>query len=296
MNCEDVRRRLAELELGDLDAEPARDAEAHLAGCGACRESRERTARVLGALRAAARVAPSTERRLAAVQKMTLAAASASSPRFRPAPWIAAGAFLLALGAGFLLRDPAPRFEVLSLTGRVDRLDRRSGEWRPLSVGEQAGPGDRVVCAPGARVELGLPGGDGLLSIDPETSVDLVGGARAALDRGRLTAVRSGSGGRPFRVTDTANNYVEIRAGRVEIGLREVVALVAGSSERREGGSLVPAPQSRKAARLRVRVIEGQADLGGSHEQRLLVREGQEGTFDFGGQPSALPFRDEGGR
>lgn len=284
MNCEEALRRLSERELGDLDAEPARALDAHLASCPSCAGERILAARVVAALRTATPAAPSTERRLAAVAAMSRAAGPVR-PR-RILPYAAAAGFLAALAAGLLLRETARSFRVLEVIGRADRLERREGGWRPLAAGDEVFAGDRLVThAEGAVL---LEGPAGRIRLDASSSVDVVGRGRVTLDRGSLRAERGPSSSGALRVTDTANNFVELVDGAVEAGLQEVAALVAGSTERREGGAVIPAARTQKVSRLAVRVVTGEADLGGSHEQRLRARAGQSGTFDFSGQPSAF--------
>lgn len=284
MNCEEALRRLSERELGDLDAEPSRELDVHLASCPTCAGERILVARVVTALRTTPPAAPSTERRLLAVAAMSRVAEPAR-PR-RIVPYAAAAGFLLALAAGLLLREPARAFRVLEVGGRADRLERREGGWKPLAAGDEILAGDRLVThAEGAVL---LEGPAGRIRLAASSSVDVVGRGRVTLDRGSLRAERGPSSSGTLRVTDTANNYVELAGGAVEAGLREVAALVAGSSERREGAVVIPPARAQKVSRLAVRVLEGEADLGGSHDQRLRARAGQSGTFDFSGQPSAF--------
>ena len=85
-DCDDVRPRLTELALGDLDAEPAREVRTHLARCAACRAEEATAARTLGLLKAV--LPPSTERRLSAVRAMGEAREAAPSRR----SWVFAAA------------------------------------------------------------------------------------------------------------------------------------------------------------------------------------------------------------
>src|SRR5262249_51221512 len=102
MICSDVRKLLPDLALGDLDAEPAAQLSAHVKGCDACRAESEALGRTVGALRAPKPVAPSTERRAAAVAAMARAHADLSERiltrrSMRWVPLAAAAAFLLAV-------------------------------------------------------------------------------------------------------------------------------------------------------------------------------------------------------
>ncbi len=288
MMCTDVRKRLPELVLGDLDAEPAAEVGAHLASCESCRAAQAALARTLTLLKSPAALPPSTERRSAAVAAMARAHAEQAErllvrPRRRWAPWVAAAAAFLVLVVAPQLRLRGGSMDVASLNGRADRLDRSSGTWHPLAVGEKVGIGDRLVTQPGCVVELAA--GPHRLWLDQETSIDLVGVLSVALDRGRI-CVRAGEAAtEAIRVSDTANNLVQVRSGRIEIGLREVQAMVGGSREFR-GETLLPAARTQISRRLAVRVGEGVAELRGSDDQRLRASGGQTGTFDFGGKPS----------
>lgn len=291
MICEEAIRRMSDLELGELEAGAVRELELHLRDCGGCRGERDRTARVLGSLRSVTPAAPSTERRLAAVAAMTRESSTIPAVRrSRVVPLAAAAAFLLTLAGTLFLLEPAEAFRAVSVDGRVDRFDRVAGEWKALIATDVVKSGDRIVSQAGGRVRL--EGAGGRIELEPETSLDVVGPRRITLDRGRLAATCSSGEGAGLRITDTANNFVELKEGALRASLREVVALVAGSSERREGASQLPPARSQSVHRLSVRIVLGEADLGGSHDQRLRARAGQEGTFDFGGQPAAAPARD----
>lgn len=289
MMCSDVRKRLPELALGDLDAEPAAEISAHLSGCAPCRGARETVARTVTLLKAPPCLSPSTERRSAAVAAMVRTHAEQAErlltrPRRRWAPWIAAAAGFLVLVIAPQLRLRGGSMDVASLTGRADRLDRSAGTWHPLAVGERVAVGDRLVTQTGGIVILSAS--SHRLWMDQDTSIDLVDALAVALDRGRLF-VRAGDGAvDPIRVSDTANNVVQVRSGRVEIGLRDVQAMVGGSRESRQGETVLPAARTQVSRRLTARVAEGVVELRGAQDQRLRATSGQSGTFDFGGQPS----------
>lgn len=289
MTCTDIRKQLPELALGDLDVERAAAISGHLSGCADCRAAKEKITRALGLLRTAAPVPPSTERRSTAVQAMARAHAEASEallrrPRRTWAPWIAAAAAFLVLLAAPQFRTRSWSLQVASLSGRADLLDRSTGIWRPLMLSEKVRVGDRLVTQPGARVEL-VSGGNRVF-LDQETAIDLVDVQALALDRGRL-CVNAGAGSpEPLRISDIANDVVRVPEGRVEISLRDAQAIIAGSQESRGGEAHLPAARSETSRRLVARVDRGVADLRGTQDQRLRAGVGQQGTFDFGGQPS----------
>jgi len=289
MTCNDARKRLPELALGDLDSELAAALAGHLSACDACRASQSAMARTVSLLKSSAPLPPSTLRRSAAVAAMARAQSEQAErllvrPRRRWGPWIAAAAAFLVLVGVPQLRPRGGSMDVASLRGRADRLDRSSGTWQPLAVGEKVAIGDRLVTQPGCVVELSA--GPHRLWLDQETSIDLVDALGVALDRGRLCILAGASAPEPIRVSDTANNLVQVLSGRVEIGLREVQGLVAGSRESRKGEAVLPAARTQVSRRLEVRVGDGVAELRGSQDQRLRASSGQSGSFDFGGQPS----------
>jgi len=296
MTCTDIRKQLPELALGDLDAEPAAAIAAHLAACADCRVARQTIERTVGVLRSAAPASPSTLRRSAAVAAMARAHAERaetllSRPRRTWVPWIAAAAAFLILVAGPLFHTRSWSLQVASLKGRADLLDRSTGTWRPLAASEKVRVGDRLVTQSGAIVEL--VAGPHHVWIDQETSIDLVDVLALALDRGRLCVAVDGHVGESLRISDISNNVVRVPEGRVEVSLRDVQAMVGGSHESRERQPVLPAARTESSRRLVARVDRGLAELRGAQDQRLRAAAGQQGTFDFAGQPSTagLPER-----
>jgi hypothetical protein len=290
MMCTDFRKLLPEAALGDLDAEPAAQLAAHLSSCADCRTAQASISKTVSRLRSAAPASPSTERRSAAVAAMARAHAELAEKKLlvRPrrvwAPYVAAAAaFLLLVGAP-LFRQRSWSLHVASLQGHADLLDRSTGTWRPLSAGGKVRVGDRLVTQPGARVEL-VSGGNRVW-VDQETSIDLVDIAALALDRGRLCVSADGTAGEPLRISDLANSVIRVPEGRVEVSLREVQTMVAGSRETREGQAVLPPARTEVSRRLVARVDRGAAELLGSQEQRLRAQTGQSGTFDSGGRPA----------
>jgi hypothetical protein len=284
MTCNDVRKLLPDLALGDLDAEPAADVMAHLKECGSCRAESGALERTVGALRSAAPVAASTERRAATVAAMARAHADLSERLLtrRPLPWAplaAAAAFLLAVVGALTVRAPGAVFSVASLGGQARIFDRQTGEWRTAAEGEKISVGDRVVTVPRARARLA--GGATEIVLDQDTWLEIVGPRRVTLDRGRVMA---SSGTNELVVTDMANNCVRV-TGRVEITVREVTGIVAGAFESRKGDQRLPAPKTVVEKSLVVRVESGEASLDGAREQRLRARAGEEGKFEAGGKP-----------
>src|SRR5262245_37826792 len=227
MICADVRKLLPDLALGDLDAEPAAAAAAHLKECASCRAESGALGRTVGALRAATPVAASTERRAAAVAAMARAHADLSERLLtrRPRPWAplaAAAAFLLAVVGALTVRAPGP---VFSLSGTARIFERETGGWRTAQNGEKVAVGDRVVTGTGTRGRL--TGGATDIILDQDTWVEIFGPRRVSLDRGRVLASSQGS---ELVLTDIENNSVRV-TGRVEISVREVKVLVGGSLE-----------------------------------------------------------------
>jgi hypothetical protein len=288
MTCDDVRRHLPELALGDLDAEPARRVEEHLRACAGCRGERAALSGAAAALRGSAPVAPSTERREAAAVAMARAHAEQAEamlarPRRRWLPWAAAAAALVAAAALLLPREGAV---YVAASGTADRCPAATGLWAPLRPGDALRPGDRL------RGEARLSVEGGSVALEPGTLVSVLKGGRLSLDQGRVRVELGAGARRPVTVSDTGNNSVTLRRGTMEVGLLEVKASVLRFEEEKGGGRTAPgAPRTESAQRLVVRVADGEADLGGSHEQRLRIQAGQEGRFTIDGQPSTHPVQ-----
>jgi hypothetical protein len=278
MKCDDVRGRLPELALGDLDAEPARKVELHLGSCAVCRAERDALARTAGLLRAPA-PAPSTRRREAAVAAMARAREEVMRPRGRRGAWVAAAVALVA-AAAFVLRPTPTAYTAVS--GSAELYRAATGRWAPLAAGDVLRPGDRL------RGDAKLAVEGGWVALESDGAVAVLPEGRLSLERGRLRAELGEGALRPLVVTDTGDNSVSLRRGRLEAALQPARGGVAGAAETRDGASRLPAPRMETALRLWVRVTEGEADLGGSHEQRLRLKAGQDGTFSIDGQPSAV--------
>jgi len=290
MNCSDVLKLLPELALGDLDAEPAAGVAAHLRTCEACRAENDALGRTVNLMRVTQPVSPSTERRTVTVAAMARAhAAEAPRRSLSWAPWATAAAFLLAVVAALSSRTGGPAFSVAQVSGRALLLERRTGVWRPVSAGEMISVGDRLVTEPGGFVRLSADGAE--LSLDQDSSFDVVAPRRVTLDRGRVLAVVSGPSAEPLIVTDTANHSAVVK-GRVELALREVTGLLAGSVESRNQPPILPPARKEVRRHLVARVAEGEVRLNGSEDQRLHAAAGQEGTFTFVGQPATAPLED----
>jgi hypothetical protein len=289
MTCTDIRKQLPELALGDLDVERSTAISGHLSSCADCRAAKEKINRAMSFLRAAAPVPPSTERRSVAVAAMARAHAEQSEallsrPRRTWAPWIAAAAAFLVLLAAPQFRARSWSLQVASISGRADLLDRSTGTWRPLTAAEKVRVGDRLVTQPGTVVELVSAGHR--VWLDQETAIDLVDVLALALDRGRVCVSVSAPSDEPFRISDIANDVVRVPEGRVEISLRDVQARVAGFHQSQGGEAHLPEARTETSRRLVARVDRGVAELRGTQDQRLRAVVGQQGTFDFGGQPS----------
>ena len=284
MECSEVRVLLSEAALGDLDAGPARQVADHVRGCEPCRAAQATTTSTLAALRAAPETAPSAARREAVVRSMSRAQGAGESRRtwFR---WAAAAAvFVVAIVALLVVRaERGFEFRVANVSGRVELLERSTGLWRAVAAGDTARAGDRLVTQAGGIALLDL--GPGAVHVEADSSLDFVSGRRIVLDRGRVSVEVQGS--RDLVISDTANNTLTIRTGRVEVGLREVKGKkVAASHEERGKAPFLPEAVEEVSRLLDARVVEGEADLDGSLRQRLHVVAGQVGTFNFHGQPS----------
>ena len=296
MKCAEVRKLLPGMALGDVDAEVARAAGEHAAGCEACRAERVSIDATVAALGSADVVAPSSERRQAAVAAMAQARADeVERLLLRPRrPWIAIGsiaAVLLVSVAAFLFVSPAGvEFRVAEVLGRADLYRPDEERCVTLKQGDVVRSGDRVITQGRARVRLDLS--PGTLFVDQYTSIAITRSGRIVLDSGRLYAEMKDPAVRPLVITDTANNSISLREGRMEAATRPVTYLVGSSREDRHGKADVPAPREEVSRRLVARVVEGAVDLGGAHDQRLRATAGEEGTFDLNGQPATSPMGD----
>jgi hypothetical protein len=293
MTCSDVRKALSGLALGDLDAEPAAEVHAHLKSCPECRAEEAAIGRTLGALRRAAPVAASTERRSAAVSAMLRAHGDQAEKllvRPRSVAWIplaAAAVFLLVVVAALNLRGGGTPFTVATVTHGANFRDRESGDWRPVLEGMTFSAGDRLVTEKGCKMRL--TSGTAELLLDEETEVDLVAPRRFTLEAGRVMAVAPAS--EVLIISDRANNGVRV-AGRVEVSLREIKASVAGSKEVKGQKPVIPEPTTLIKKSIVARVEKGEVALDGDRGQLLRAAAGQQGTFTFGGKPETAPLED----
>ena len=273
--CDKIRPRLTELALGDLDAEPAREIRDHLALCAACRVEESAAARTLGLLKST--VPPSTRRRVAVVRAMAEARPAAPSRR----AWVFASAAAVLVASGSLVwiaSSPSAGLRAAAVVGGADVFRLSAGRWTPLVPGDRLYPGDRVVAAGGGEVRLE---GQGMsIVLESATTVGLAAGDRIALERGTLRVETSGA--RPVKILDTMNNLVTVWVGLAAIRLRDVRVL--GTIET-QGEDAPPPPREVTTQRLSLKLAAGEADLDGSHGQRLRVTSGQEGGFEVDGRP-----------
>jgi hypothetical protein len=293
MTCSDVRKALSGLALGDLDAEPAAEVQAHLKSCAECRTEEAAIGRTLGALRRAAPLAPSTERRSAAVAAMLRAHGDQAEKllvrrSFSWFPLAAAAAFLLVVVTALTLRGGGTVFTVAKINGSAKLLDRGAGISHPVVDGTTIAVGDRLVTQPGGRVRL--VSGSTELFLDEESSVDFVGPRRVMLDGGRVLAITPTSD--VLVITDIANNAVHI-SGRVELSLREVKGgNIGGTREVKGQTPMIPEPITVFKKSLVARVEQGEIALDGERDQRLRASAGQQGMFTYRGQPETAPLKD----
>ena len=272
MKCSEVRRLLPELALGDLDVEPARRAEGHLAGCAACRSEFDSVGRAAAALRRAAALAPSTERRDRVVEAMARAASEPPAARRRTRrAWVlgtaAAGALVAAAAALAVGRiSGSDEFRVAAVSGRAIVV-RADGSSEALRAGAVVVPGERVVTEAGGAVTFEL--GRGTLRLGEDASVTLASFRKLVLDRGDVRVDLGERLREALVVTDLGSNFVAIRRGRVEAGIREVKGLVGAAQEGRgEGEAHLPGAQASAPAR-RLVVLRADGDVDGSYQWRL---------------------------
>lgn len=232
MNCTEVRERLSEWALGELDVEPKRALDEHLASCAGCRAEADRAAKTLGILRGVPAIETAESRRDRAVGAMAREHADAAErillrPRRRGLWLVAASAAVLVLGlataAYFLyLRPPTFELRVAEVRGRAQV--QRDGVWQPLTPGTIVRAGDRIVTERETVIALAYDGGR--IYVNQNASLAFARGRRIDLERGELCGeVTSGT----LQIRTLGNDALVVRGGRFEAGLRETVALVLGS-------------------------------------------------------------------
>lgn len=233
MNCTDVRERIEEWALGELDVEPRRALEEHLASCAACRAESERATKTLGMLRGLPALETAEARRDRAVEAMAREHADAAArillqPRRRSRLWIAAvAAAVLVVGlanAGFFLYIKPRSFELSVAEVRGKAQFQRDGVWQAVMPGARLRAGDRLITERETVVALAWDGGR--VYVNQNASLAFVRGPRIDLERGELFGeVTSGT----LQIRTVGNDALVVRGGRFEAGLRETVALVLGS-------------------------------------------------------------------
>ncbi|GEM_PF-3220479 len=235
MKCKDVLDLLPAYTLGELDAEPRRGIEDHLANCGSCRDEGERRARALSAMRSLPALETAEARRDRAAEAMAREHADRVqgillSPR-RRRRWLAgaaAAALLAALVGGgawtWIRGRDSCSLRVVEVRGRAQCF--RNGAWRPVHPGMRIESGDRIVTGAESvlSAELHIGGrAAGTLHLNQNTSLLVSGDRTLDLERGEICgAVVRG----PLHVRAVGNDTVTVRSGRFESGLRETVALV----------------------------------------------------------------------
>jgi hypothetical protein len=202
-------------------------------------------------------------------------------------PWATAAAFLVALAGALTVSGSSTAFTVVSVSGRAELRDRDTNLWRPVLGGMPVGVGDRVLTQPGCKVRL--VGGATEIVLDQDTAIEVTRPRRVGLDRGRMMAASPEA--EALVVTDLSNNAVRVR-GRVELSVRDVKAYLGGAVQEKGGRSVVPDTKEEVRRSLVVRVQAGEAALGGSRDQRLNARTGEEGKFQFDGKPETAPAAD----
>ena len=139
----------------------------------------------------------------------------------------------------------------------------------PLAVGQELRAGDQVSVE-GGKLRLRIEGGE--LVAAGRGDFHVAPGRTVLLESGLLYVERSGDFPEPIVVGDMAGNSVELRAGRFEARLRNVIG-----------------PDNKQVRRLTTRVVQGEALLSGARDEHLRVASDQEGTFDRVNAPFTKP-------
>jgi hypothetical protein len=227
MKCDEVLTLIPAYALGDLDVEPRREVDDHLAACAACRAEADRSSLALGDLRSLPPVETAESRRDRAVEAMQREHAARVEgillrPRRRWPLWIASAAAMLAViaaSAVVLLRGPGTEFRVTEGRGHV----LHDGAWTVAQAGTILRAGDRLVTDRDTSVRLTFEGG--WILVHSGTSITFGRDRRIELDRGELSGELAG----PLRIQTLGNDALLVRSGRFDVGLRETIALVAGT-------------------------------------------------------------------
>lgn len=245
MKCEEVREHLAAFALGDLDVEPKREVEAHLAGCTGCRAESDRISRTVADLRSLPDVETAEGRRDRAVAAMSKEHADRVQgfllrPR-RRGLWLTAGAaaaFLAVLVGGYFLFKPtatAYTLRIVEVRGRAQCL--KSGAWSPLQPGMVLQHGDRIITENETVVRAEIwwgAGGDtrvGTLFVNQSACLTVGRSRTLDLERGEIYGEIADR--EPARIRTIGNDTLAVRSGRFSAGMRETYALVLGVSNKK---------------------------------------------------------------
>ena len=156
MNCEEARKLLPAMVLGDLEGSDRDRLVEHAKGCEGCRAERAHLEHVLSAAKRLPAPEPSGARRERVVAAMAAAAEEprAAEPRRRWGPMAAAAAVLLAVAGtwagatgrlGFLSRDEAYGLKAEEIKGEALLMRAGGSTWEPLTTATDVKVGDRVL-------------------------------------------------------------------------------------------------------------------------------------------------------
>ncbi len=261
MTCDEARKAIPGLALGEADVEVSRDVSAHLDACAPCRAEREAQERALSAMRGMV-VETSERRRDAAIGAMTGARDELVERAImrRPSVWPlrivgVAAAVLVAVAVGWTLLRPDDSW----------RVAEASGPGLPR-VGDRLRPGDTLSLLEGARATI--ENETGRLELSELASVTVRGRAAVQLMLGSVRVESRAD----VTVMNRWNDRVVVRGGSATV-----------TSDLKAVGHADPPKVY--GDRLRVRVERGQATLRGPRGE-VLVEAGEESRLDENGKPA----------
>jgi len=268
MTCDEARKAIPGLALGEADVEVSREVSAHLDACASCRAEREAQERALSAMRGMI-VETSERRRDAAIGAMTGARDELVERAImrRPSVWPlrivgVAAAVIVAVAIGYVALRPDPTWRVVSLNGKASR------DGVAVGLSDVLRPDETLSMIEGTAV---LESGAGRIELSRLACVTIRSRSRVQLMEGTMRAETT----QELTITNRWTDRVIVRAGGATVA--SDLTNVMGSDAKE--------PQKQAGDRLRVHVERGQAVMRGSRGE-LLLEAGQKSRLDPEGTPA----------